>query len=177
MRRFLVMLSIIISIASTYAAHAPTAPALSVTQAIIISTPSDWSLVISKTGPTMIGVGSNGDEFIPLPACSFDFAEVYHALVAVLRPKPEKKRRFEVTFLRPNLRGETTRYTDSAAAIRPLFDHARECLRSRDQIDELFRDRAYQLEELWRSRSPVTQDLTMRSSERLPVVRSTLSDD
>jgi hypothetical protein len=173
MRRLVLLLSLIISIASTYAAHAPPAPALSFTQAIMISTPSGWFLVISKTGPTMIGVASKADEFVPLPACSFDFVEVYHALVAALHPKPEKKTCFDITFLRPNLGGETTLYADSAATIRALFDHTRECLRSRDQIDHLFRDRASQLEELWKSRSPVTQDLTMRWSERI-VVRSQL---
>jgi hypothetical protein len=155
MPRCLTVLSIAFAITSAEAARAPTAPALRLVQAVIISTPSGWSVVVGKSGPVMIGFGSNGSKFVPLPDCSFDFTQVYRALGAVLCHKPIKNARFQLTFVRPYSRGETTRYTDSAQTVRPIFEHARECLRS--QTDKLWRARAHELEELWQSRPPVPE--------------------
>ena len=142
-------------IARTYAAPVPALPAI---QAIVVSTPSDWSIVIGKGGGAMIGVGSDGHTFVPIPDGSLDFRRVYAALAAVARQNRRGNPSFEISFLRRRFGRGTVRYTDSASVIRPIFDTAGESLRrSRDQLDESLRTRAYELDDVWKSRPPVPE--------------------
>jgi hypothetical protein len=167
MTRVVGILAISFALAATRTEATPRVPPLLSVHAIIISTPSDWSIVIGKTGGAMIGVSSDPTSFVAVPEGSFDFDQVYRALVAVLQQRPQKKASFKLTFLGSDFRSGPTRYTSSAPTIGSIFDHARDCLRSsRDQLDHFMRPRAYELETIWESRPPLSTNSPNHVMER-----------
>ena len=158
MQRVVSIFAIFLALAGARAGGAPRVPPLSSVRSIIISTPSDWSIVIGPTGGAMIGVGTDGMNFVSVPERSFDFPRVYHTLVAALHEARPKKPSFKLTFLGSDFRTGPS-YTSSASAIGPIFDHARDCLQSsRDQLDSYMRPRAYELDKIWDSRPPLSAE-------------------
>ena|ERR1700730_14513680 len=167
MQRVVVILAIFLALTGARAKGAPHVPPLSSVRSIIISTPSDWSIVIGRTGGAMIGIGTDGMTFVSVPEGSFDFAQVYSTLVATLNEPRRKKPSFKLTFLGSDFRTGPTRYTSSASTIAPIFEHARDCLRSsRDQLDDYMRPRAYELDKIWDSRPPLSAERPNHAMER-----------